>query len=76
MTITPYTNRVGLGLRCADVHLTQWLARYSVTLLSVSLGLIFLGFGVLKFFPGVSPTEDLVSRTVEVLTGIIYLMQG
>lgn len=68
MTITPYTNSVRSGLSRADVVLTQWLARYSVTLLSVSLGLIFLSFGVLKFFPGLSPTEDLAGRIVEILT--------
>jgi len=28
------------------------------------LGAIFLGFGVLKFFPGVSPEEDLSIKTI------------
>jgi putative oxidoreductase len=68
MRITPYTNSFRSGLRRADVFLTQGLARYSVTLLRVSLGLIFLSFGVLKFFPGLSPTEDLAGRTAEILT--------
>lgn len=36
---------------------TGWLGRYSVDILRVSLGLIFLGFGLLKFFPGASPAE-------------------
>lgn len=35
-----------------------WLSRHSVDILRVSLGLTFLGFGVLKFFPGVSQAED------------------
>src|SRR5215216_6270574 len=34
---------------------TRWLARWSITILRVGLGVIFLGFGLLKFFPGVSP---------------------
>jgi hypothetical protein len=29
-----------------------WLAEHSVTVLRISLGLVILGFGVLKYFPG------------------------
>ncbi|GAA0912063.1 DoxX family protein [Virgisporangium aurantiacum] len=49
-------------------RLTGWLAAHSVTLLRVSLGLVFLGFGALKFVPGASPAEALVTRTVDTLT--------
>jgi uncharacterized membrane protein YphA (DoxX/SURF4 family) len=51
-----------------DVRLTRWMARYGVVLLRVSLGIVFLWFGFLKFFPGVSPAQDLASRTISVLT--------
>lgn len=55
-----------------DVALTEWMARWGVLLLRVSLGLVFLWFGVLKFFPAASPAEDLAARTIEVLTfGIV-----
>lgn len=46
----------------------RWLTRYSIGVLRVSLGLVFLGFGVLKFFPGASPAEDLAARTVSTLS--------
>jgi uncharacterized membrane protein YphA (DoxX/SURF4 family) len=46
----------------------RWLSRYSIGILRISLGLIFLGFGVPKFFPGVSPAEGLVTRTLDTLT--------
>lgn len=46
----------------------EWLSRHSVDILRISLGLIFLGFGMLKFFPGVSPAEGLSVATVEALT--------
>jgi uncharacterized membrane protein YphA (DoxX/SURF4 family) len=53
-------------------RLTDWLGRYSIDILRVSLGLIFLGFGVLKFFPGASPAEPLVMRTIDKLSfGIV-----
>ncbi|NIK59037.1 DoxX family protein [Kribbella shirazensis] len=51
------------GNRIAD-----WLGRSSVDILRISLGLIFFGFGVLKFFPGASPAEALVMRTIDTLT--------
>jgi uncharacterized membrane protein YphA (DoxX/SURF4 family) len=51
-----------------DVHLTSWMARYSLLLLRVSLGLIFLWFGFLKFFPGLSPAQDIAGHTIEKLS--------
>ena len=44
------------------------LGRHSVDILRISLGLVFLGFGILKFFPGASPAEALVMRTLDTLT--------
>ncbi len=44
------------------------LVVHSVTVLRVALGAVFLGFGVLKYFPGVSPAEDLVGATTQLLT--------
>jgi putative oxidoreductase len=53
-------------------RLTDWLGRRSVDILRISLGLVFLGFGALKFFPGASPAEGLVTRTLDTLTfGVI-----
>lgn len=52
----------------ADVQITRWMARYGVVLLRVSLGLVFFWFGVLKFFPGLSPAQDLATRTINLLT--------
>jgi uncharacterized membrane protein YkgB len=45
-----------------------WLTRYSISMLRISLGLVILGFGALKFFPGVSPAEDLVKATTHAMT--------
>ncbi|MCS6844301.1 MAG: DoxX family protein [Caldilineales bacterium] len=54
--------------RRVDVRLTEWMARYGILLLRVSLGVVFLWFGVLKFFPGLSPAEDLAATTVNRLS--------
>lgn len=47
-----------------DRTLTRWLARYSIPILRVSLGVVFFWFGALKLFPGLSPAEDLVRNTI------------
>ena len=52
----------------ADARITEWMARHGVTLLRVSVGIVFLWFGALKFFPGLSPAQDLAMRTTRVLT--------
>jgi uncharacterized membrane protein YphA (DoxX/SURF4 family) len=44
------------------------LQRWSIPMLRIALGLVFLVFGVLKFVPGLSPIEALVARTWNVLS--------
>jgi uncharacterized membrane protein YphA (DoxX/SURF4 family) len=46
----------------------RWLIAYSIAILRVSVGAIFLAFGVLKLFPGVSPAQSLVEATTEIIT--------
>ena len=45
------------------------MADHGITLLRISLGIIFFWFGALKFFPGMSPATDLATRTIRTLTG-------
>jgi uncharacterized membrane protein YphA (DoxX/SURF4 family) len=52
----------------ADLWITKWMARYGVRLLRVSLGVIYLWFGFLKFFPGLSPAQGLAIKTISVMT--------
>jgi uncharacterized membrane protein YphA (DoxX/SURF4 family) len=52
-----------------DAGITAVLARISVPTLRMGLGLVFFWFGVLKFFPGLSPAEDLAARTIQTLSG-------
>lgn len=51
-----------------DVSVTNWMARFGIMLLRVSLGIVFFWFGALKFFPGLSPAQDLAMRTIDILT--------
>lgn len=55
-----------------DTRITLWLARYGVVILRVALGVVFFWFGVLKYFSGLSPAQELAAKTVEALTfGIV-----
>ena len=47
-----------------DLRITRWMARYSLDVLRFALGVIFIWFGALKFFPGLSPAEELVRNTI------------
>ncbi|MGQ0616557.1 MAG: transposase [Acidimicrobiia bacterium] len=46
----------------------RFLVGRSLLFLRVSVGAVFVYFGALKLFPGRSPAEDLVMKTVEILT--------
>ena len=61
-------NKLTTRLDLLDKNLTAHMARYGITLLRLSVGIIFLWFGFLKFFPGLSPAEDLAARTIQVLS--------
>ncbi len=52
-----------------DTRITGFLARAGVPTLRVGLGIVFLWFGALKFVPGLSPAEELATRTIAQLTG-------
>lgn len=43
------------------------LVLHSITALRIAVGAIFLGFGVLKYFPGVSPAQNLTEATTHIL---------
>ena len=51
-----------------DARITRALASMSVPLLRIALGVVFFWFGVLKFFPNLSPAEELAARTIETIS--------
>jgi len=51
-----------------DAAITHWMAKHGVRLLRISLGVVFFWFGFLKFFPGLSPAQELATRTMAILT--------
>ena len=51
-----------------DTAINKWLVANSIGILRFSMGLVFLGFGVLKFFNGISPIQTLATKTTTALT--------
>lgn len=56
-----------------DTHLISWMATYGLTLLRISIGIVFLWFGALKLVPGLSPAEGLIRATITVVPMTIFL---
>lgn len=58
--------------RAIDRQVTHWLAAHGLTLLRISIGLIFVWFGVLKFWPNLSAADQLATDTIDRLSlGVI-----
>src|SRR5256885_37692 len=52
----------------AERRLVFWMAANGIAFLRVSLGIVFVWFGALKFVPGASPAEHLAVATMAKLT--------
>ncbi|MGH3780173.1 MAG: hypothetical protein ACRDRO_05945 [Pseudonocardiaceae bacterium] len=65
-------NRAALGPRAVvdagEAAIHRWLMRYSIAALRISMGMVYFGFGILKYFPGVSPAQDLALATTHLLS--------
>lgn len=51
-----------------DEQITAFMRKYGITFLRISLGIIFFWFGFLKFFPGLSPADQIATKTISTLT--------
>ena len=52
----------------ADDRITLFMRRNGILFLRISLGIIFFWFGFLKFFPGLSPADQIATETINKLT--------
>jgi uncharacterized membrane protein YphA (DoxX/SURF4 family) len=56
-----------------DRKITNWMANYGMLILRIGLGIVFFWFGVLKFFKGLSPAEELVRNTIFFIDPDIFI---
>jgi len=56
-----------------DRKITSWMANYGMLILRIGLGIVFFWFGVLKFFKGLSPAEELIRSTIFFINPDIFI---
>lgn len=45
-----------------------WINRHALDMLRISIGIIYVWFGALKFFPQLSPADQLAKDTISLIT--------
>jgi uncharacterized membrane protein YphA (DoxX/SURF4 family) len=61
-------NKVKMTFDRLDLKIIRFMSDYGLKSLRISLGIIFFWFGFLKFFPHLSPAQQLASATISRLT--------
>lgn len=56
-----------------DEKLTRLMARSGITLLRISVGIVFLWFGALKLWPDLSPAETLIRESITFLPMSLFI---
>ncbi|MFP3860258.1 MAG: hypothetical protein ACLFUW_05500 [Bacteroidales bacterium] len=51
-----------------DKAVVNWMGKNGISLLRISVGIVFLWFGFLKFFPSVSPAEKIAVDTIKIIS--------
>jgi len=69
---SPEIATVRRQLEAIDTRIAALMDRYSVPILQLGLGVVFIWFGALKVF-GISPAADLVAATVYVLPPDVFV---
>lgn len=57
-----------IKLKRIENNFLNWSAENGITLMRISIGIVFFWFGFQKFFPGISSAEDIATRTIETMT--------
>lgn len=65
------TNSLVQRFNSADKRVTRLLARHSLLLLRISIGIVFVWFGALKLTPGMSPAEPLIRAAYDFLPDVL-----
>jgi uncharacterized membrane protein YkgB len=61
-------NLRGQTFEKVDIKITRWMIANGLNLLRLSIGIIFFWFGFLKYFEGLSPAEDIATKTIDIMT--------
>lgn len=49
-------------------NINNWINRHALNMLRISIGIVYVWFGALKFFPKLSPADQLAKDTIDLIT--------
>lgn len=55
-------------LNMSKMRINSWTTRNVFSILRISIGIIYLWFGALKYFPQLSPADQLAKDTINLIT--------
>jgi uncharacterized membrane protein YkgB len=73
MHFTRFRQQYQIWFNQIDWQVTRWMARHGLTLLRISMGVVFFWFGALKLDPGLSPAEGLIRQSITFLPMELFL---
>lgn len=73
MHFTRFRQQYQIWFNQIDWQVTRWMARHGLTLLRISMGVVFFWFGALKLDPGLSPAEGLIRQSITFLPMEFFL---
>jgi uncharacterized membrane protein YkgB len=65
-------NLRGQTFEKVDKMVIRWMIANGLNILRLSIGIIFFWFGFLKYFEGLSPAEDIATKTIDTITFGIF----
>ncbi len=68
-----FAQKISAGFDRVDTIIVKWMARHGLTLLRISVGVVFLWFGALKLIPEASPAESLIQQSLPFLPMELFL---
>lgn len=73
MQLTQLRKQYQTWFNRVDWQVTRWMANHGLTLLRISMGVVFFWFGALKLIPDLSPAEDLIRQSITFLPMNLFL---
>jgi uncharacterized membrane protein YphA (DoxX/SURF4 family) len=65
-------NLRGQTFEKVDKMVIRWMIANGLNILRLSIGIIFFWFGFIKYFEGLSPAEDIATKTIDTMTFGIF----
>lgn len=62
--LPPFAMALSARVERAEDAGRRWMSRHGLLIMRIGMGVVYLWFGALKLFPGLSPAQSLVTETI------------